>query len=180
MAYSFTLPTPAEIQANPSLLLHKRSELEGQAIQAFDGLVGAVIDDGQFIITSPNMKQIYYPPLGGVYLRYGDDDPIMWPQNFLPTLAHLLLIPYPPRDRNDPMCILWGLPTENDFVQEGSVLQGLGRPRESYITRLRAPCLTLLLRAEQHKAGGRAQILASTVENFLSRLSYLPASFCTN
>ncbi|GLB38911.1 hypothetical protein LshimejAT787_0600730 [Lyophyllum shimeji] len=178
-------PTREELHKNPSLLLHKRHELEGQEIQAFDGLVGAVIEGGDYIVTSPNMRRIYHPPLGGdrsLYLRsnlrYGDDDPLMWPQNFLPTSAHLPLIPYPPRDPNDPMRVLWTFPTEADFVREGSLLDGLGRVSGYYIACLRVPCRSLITRAaaDEHKSDEYIQTLAAMITSFLDRLSYLPTS----
>ncbi|KAF8057832.1 hypothetical protein FPV67DRAFT_557001 [Lyophyllum atratum] len=155
-------------------------------IQAFDGLVGAVIDVGRYIVTSPNVRSIYYPPLGGdrpLYLRsnlrYGDDDPLMWPQNFTHTSSHLPLIPHPPRDQTDPMCVLWAFPAREDFVREGSLLEGLGRLQGWYIARLRIPCQLLVDRAaaENHKSNEYIQILANMITSFLDRLSYLPTSF---
>ena len=91
--------TPTILDANPALLTHKRrrgcmffffisiienlclSPSLSQAIHLFDGLAGAVVQDGHFIVTSPNRRLICHPPLGGDHsvflrknLRYGDDD----------------------------------------------------------------------------------------------------------
>ena len=69
-----------------------------------NGLVGAVICDGEYIVTSPNANTIFNPPLGGdcslflrTNLRFGDDDPLQWPQPWVPEYPHLPCISLVPR-----------------------------------------------------------------------------------
>ena len=64
------------------------------------GKVGAVIMDGEYFITSSNQTCIYTPPLGDQHQvrlcadsRYGDDDPVLWPQPYMPYHSHFGAIP---------------------------------------------------------------------------------------
>ncbi|KAG6914082.1 hypothetical protein DXG01_002499, partial [Tephrocybe rancida] len=177
-------PTHAELLEDPSKMTHRGKAII--AIKAFNGLCGALVDNGKWIVTSPNMKRIFYPPLGGdrpIYLRkslrYGDDDPIQWPQNFIPDAPHLPCIPIRKNDTEDPMQILWWMPTEADFLEEGSVVKGLGRLMPYIITLLAKPCRSLLERAEKQKSDDFTQVLANLLKSFLDRISFLPASFRT-
>jgi hypothetical protein len=76
-------------------------------------MVGAVINEGRHIITSPNFPYIFQPPLGPreIFLRsnmrFGDDDPLRWPQLFLPELAHLACIPRMGAFTSDPLVCDW-------------------------------------------------------------------------
>ena len=70
------------------------------ALTSTDGLVGSVTADGKYIITSPNARTVADPPLGGdrplflrENLRFGDNDPLHWPQPYVEEYAHLTFIP---------------------------------------------------------------------------------------
>lgn len=73
------------------------------AVTHLDGLVGRVTSDGEHIITSPNCSMVLGPLLEGdrslflrVNLRYGEDDPLQWPQAYLPQYCHShVLVPNP-------------------------------------------------------------------------------------
>ncbi|EEB95298.1 hypothetical protein MPER_05748 [Moniliophthora perniciosa FA553] len=48
--------------------------------------------------------------------RFGEEDPLYFPQPFTSTLAHLALIPLPSMKEESPYFIAWDRPTEADFV----------------------------------------------------------------
>lgn len=69
-------------------------------IGPLDGKVGAMISDGHTFITSSSQDYVPYPPLGShrqVQLRsdscYANDNPILWPQPFIPYFSHYGAIP---------------------------------------------------------------------------------------
>lgn len=107
-------------------------------IQALDGLVGAVIFDGKFFITSANANYIPLPPFGDrdVKLRadsrYGDDDPIQWAQPYIAYHSHMAAIPRPNTLLDH--LIIWWTPNIGDFSlpPRSGPVSGLGklcRPR---------------------------------------------------
>jgi hypothetical protein len=58
--------------------------------------VGAIISDGQYFVTSANQHYIFVPLLGNqhqIWLYsdscYGDDNPLLWPQPYIPYHCHL-------------------------------------------------------------------------------------------
>lgn len=74
--------TLEKLVKDPSILLHVKDFQDGMCnhsqpnlshyglmscteITSQDGLVGATTSDGKYIITGPNCKTIYDPPLGG-------------------------------------------------------------------------------------------------------------------
>jgi hypothetical protein len=83
-------------------------------------LNGAIIMDGHSFIMSPNQDYIPYPPLCNqhpVQLHtnscYADDDPIIWPQPYIPYFSHYRAIPLPytlPLHK-----IIWFTPTHDHF-----------------------------------------------------------------
>ncbi|RDB30337.1 hypothetical protein Hypma_007053 [Hypsizygus marmoreus] len=97
------------------------------------------------------------------------------------ALPHLALIRYPPRERDDPICIMWWFPDDSHFLWEDSVLVGLGRLQPAYIARLRGPCTTLVERArhDSYKEYAIAQEYAALIPRFLDRLTFLLAPFRT-
>lgn len=97
----------------------------------FDGRVAAVI--GDFVCTTPNQNRIFLPSMQKSELklradvRYGPDDPTLWPQPYLVNFCHLGAIPRKPDDPNDPLSTLWWDPASDDFISSsGSFVDGLG------------------------------------------------------
>ncbi|TFK65362.1 hypothetical protein BDN72DRAFT_860683 [Pluteus cervinus] len=131
-----TLPTditPSMLLNNTRHLLHNKPD-NIYTYSAYDGQCGAVIDEGHYFITSPNFKTIYEPPIGSdrkVYLRenyrYGPDNPLQWPQPFVPYYLHLCAIRLPVRDTTDLMWVMWWKPEPAQFVGEDALISGLGR-----------------------------------------------------
>ena len=94
-------------------------------VQAFDGVLGAVILESQSYITTANY--IPLPPFGNhVKLHadshYGDDDPTQWPQPYLSYHSHFVTMPHSNSlDRHD---IIWWAPniTNSDCTSLWSVI----------------------------------------------------------
>ena len=68
---------------------------------------------------------ICHPPLGGnrsiflrTNLRYGDDDPMQWPQPFTETYPHYACIPQCPDLPNHPHMILWLTPNPRNYMKQ--------------------------------------------------------------
>jgi hypothetical protein len=84
-----------------------------------DGVRGAVILDGKSYITTANADYIPLPPFGDRQLklradsRYGDDDPMQWPQPYDSSHCHLAAIPRPNTLLEH--AIIWWTPTIGDF-----------------------------------------------------------------
>ncbi|KAJ7615115.1 hypothetical protein DFH06DRAFT_1343970 [Mycena polygramma] len=117
-----------------------------------DSQLAAVIEDGSYFITSPNAERILAPALGPtrlLHLRqdglWGDDDPIQWPQIFVPDYCHFSSIPAPPqtveaRQTNANILALWYNPTREQFICPASgqsILRGCGKLPFSVLKRLR-------------------------------------------
>ncbi|KAK0471118.1 hypothetical protein IW261DRAFT_1425392 [Armillaria novae-zelandiae] len=109
--------TYEHLSKNPTGLLHKRNTAdhilcsinEKSAIGPFNGKLGALVEEGWFMVT-PNALGLYHPPLGinrEMYIqadfRYGADDPLLWPQF------------YRPKDPLNPFLPLYDSITRSDF-----------------------------------------------------------------
>jgi hypothetical protein len=113
-----------------------------------DGLVGAVVCDGQYIVTSPNTDVIFVPALGGDHslflrtsLRFGDDDPLQWPQPWVPEYPHLACIPVP--TETGPLSIMQWMPEYHDFVLDRGILIGIGKVHPIQCYMMRQLCIAL-------------------------------------
>jgi hypothetical protein len=97
----------------------------------FDGRVAARIKD--FVCTTPNQNRIFLPSMQRreVYLRadvrYGPDDPTLWPQPWIQVYCHLGAIPRQPDDPDDPLSIMWWNPTRDDIQSyDAGLVDGIG------------------------------------------------------
>ncbi|TFK61643.1 hypothetical protein BDN72DRAFT_903934 [Pluteus cervinus] len=179
--------SPQALFKNPDLLLHKQPP-EDHVYGPFDGLVGAVISEGNLFITSPNYGVIYEPQLGGdrhVYLRenlrYGPDDPLQWPQPFVPSLSHYVAIRRPVRNVQDPLHIMWCIPEQQEFVLDStSLISGLGRLKSGFLVALDLLCQDLLVRKTPFMERSLlVPALSSTLSSHLHRLKHLLTDFQT-
>lgn len=60
-------------------------------------------------------------------VRYGPDDPTLWPQPWTAQFPHLGAIPRKRDDINDPLSIMWWDPTREDFESsDNGLVDGLG------------------------------------------------------
>jgi hypothetical protein len=88
-------------------------------VKALDGIIGAVILEGQSYITSANADYIPLPPFNERNIklradsRYGDDDPVQWAQPYYLYQCHLAAIPRPNTLTAHP--IIWWTPIIGDL-----------------------------------------------------------------
>ncbi|TFK61574.1 hypothetical protein BDN72DRAFT_863504 [Pluteus cervinus] len=153
-----------------------------------DGLVGCFISHGFFFVTSPNCSKIYQPPLGNdrtvhmrVNLRYGPDDPLQWPQPYVPMYAHHIAIRLPVRDQQNPLSLAWWLPEKQHFVQDpDSLFTGVGRLENNMLRSFQQLCEDLLHRiAKSEQKSALVTDLSTLLSDFLHRLESLPTDFDT-
>lgn len=122
----------------------------------FDGRVAAVV--GDFVCTTPNQTRIFLPSMQKSELklradvRYGPDDPTLWPQPYIINVCHLGAIPRKPDDPNDPLSILWWDPARDDFIfSGGSLVDGLGQLSGSKLLLLRNLMSNMDERIKDHR-----------------------------
>lgn len=160
------------------------------ALTPFDGRVGAVVADGRYFITSPNMDIVYAPPFGlnrsmrfRSDFRYGEDDPLLWPQPYLPHVCHLGCIPLcPPSDQL--LAIMWWKLTREDFVAStANIITGVGLiagKKLAILTRLVTSLQSRVhayMADEQHpKKNVLVTALSNALNHGLKRLQCLPMS----
>jgi hypothetical protein len=104
-------------------------------IGPLDGKVGTIISDGQVFITSSSQDYVPYPPLRSHHQvqlrsdsRYADDDPILWPQPFIPYFLHYGVIPQPYSFYEHQ--VIWWMPSHDHFIHHvnaASPVSGLGK-----------------------------------------------------
>ena len=104
------------------------------AVTHLDGLVGGVTSNGEHIITTPNCSTVLEPPLEGdrslflrINHRYGEDDPVQWPQAFLPQYRHFACITRGLKSHPDPMNVMWWMLDQKNFIPDNEVLTGVGK-----------------------------------------------------
>jgi hypothetical protein len=148
-----------------------------------------VVGDGRYIVTSPNQREIYNPPLGGdrnVFmrsdLRFGDDDPLQWPQSFLPEYPHLVCIRKPPRT-DIGFSIMWWMPDRSAFdMEHHGVLRGIGKLNTSILSHIKTFTTTLLTRAKRDMFKDKTSLinqLTYTLQDILHRLEHISTNFRT-
>ena len=156
------------------------------ALASSDGLVGAVMHDGCDIITTPNCNVVFEPPLGGdrslflrSNLRFGDDDPLQWPQLYLSNRSYLpFILSCPPK--HDPLTVMWRLPDREDFIAvDGRVLEGVGKLERGFFNQLQRLSLDLLARAKNKKYEKLCIVLEliPTLEHLLHRVEFIATNF---
>ncbi|KAJ8094114.1 hypothetical protein PM082_023322 [Marasmius tenuissimus] len=117
---------------------------------ALDGQVAAYVDGGEYLVTSPNSSNIYQPLLGPRTVslrkdyRLGPDDPLLYPQPFIPLRCHWAAIPRQPRDKADRLQKWWDEPPLWAFVEEAdSAIQGMGQWTAIYVDDFAKDCYIL-------------------------------------
>ncbi|RDB19698.1 hypothetical protein Hypma_013215 [Hypsizygus marmoreus] len=180
--------TPDLLKTEPSLLLHNKGT-HTESLTAFDGKVGAVVADGHFFITSPNIEVIYEPPLGAYCemrfrrdYKYSDDDPLQWPQPYNVPACHWACMPLLPAP-DDPYRIMWSTPAESDWVPSttGGVVSGMGLLTSELLKLLGRAIMVLKLEVKRYMTNDRfpeksilVQQLSSSLDHTLQRLQSLP------
>ncbi|KAJ7025011.1 hypothetical protein C8F04DRAFT_1269755 [Mycena alexandri] len=125
----------------------------------FDGRVGAsaVLNGEHHFITTnagyiPDLPSLKTPHK--VYLRsdmrYGTDDPALWPQQYAPEYAHMPLMAK--KGSRPKLNIMWWNPSSADFIVGSAITRGLGRLRPGAFTKLFEPIDRLKARCAKLKA----------------------------
>jgi len=85
-------------------------------------------------------------------IRYGPDNPTLWPQPWIEMDCHLGAIPRKPDDPNDRLSIMWWDPTPDDFKYfGGSLVDGLGKLSGSKLLSLQKMMSSMESRIEDHR-----------------------------
>ncbi|KAK0477779.1 hypothetical protein IW261DRAFT_1420629 [Armillaria novae-zelandiae] len=172
-------------RSSPELLM-----VHNVALWAFDGLYGTILDDLDMFVITPNANTVMpRPPLGNreVYMRenyrYGFDDPLQWPQAFVPDYAHYACLCWRTPEVNDPLRPLYLGVTEYDWqeIDDFAIVTSLGRMRRSTFRRLQAGCKAVI----ETVAGVECSAVVTAnmrghiimLERLLARLSDLPMSY---
>ncbi|TFK60407.1 hypothetical protein BDN72DRAFT_779451, partial [Pluteus cervinus] len=160
-----------------------------------DGQVGALVREGQSFVTSPNTRRICNPPFGGdrsVYLRsnvrYGQDDPLQWPQPLRRDTLYLSAVPIVPRSaaQHHPLSIMYWNPDQREFDEDRtSLISGIGRINPSYINGIHTLCTTLFERADEFAKKDSTPTSALSLlsefipllHRYLYRAQHLPTTF---
>ncbi|KAJ7045054.1 hypothetical protein C8F04DRAFT_1249500 [Mycena alexandri] len=80
-------------------------------------------------------------------MRFGPDDPVLWPRLYSDKFCHLPAIPKAPTDAENPLSLMWWNPDPDDFVCPASgrtLTRGLGRLRFDWYAKLAALANVLL------------------------------------
>ena len=116
-------------------------------------------------------------------VRYGSDDPTLWPQPWVETYCHLGAIPRKPDDSNDSLSIMWWDPTLEDFKSfGGGIVDGLGELSGSKLLSLRKMMSSLEDRIEDYKrafpkTNQLLLLLVRAMQDSFARLDSLKTTF---
>ncbi|KAJ7729666.1 hypothetical protein DFH07DRAFT_969414 [Mycena maculata] len=126
-----------------------------------DGRVGAhiVMESASYFVTT---NTSYVPRLPEVDpkhivvrrdMRFGPDDPVLWPRLYSKKFCHLSAIPKAPTDPEDLLALMWWNPDPDDFVCPASgktLTRGLGRLRFAWFSKFSSCTHNLLDEYQQY------------------------------
>ncbi|KAJ7906065.1 hypothetical protein B0H13DRAFT_1619824 [Mycena leptocephala] len=156
----------------------------------FDGTVGAFAQLGaqHYFITSnadyvPAVPSITVPH--AVFLRsdmrYGTDDPTLWPQQWTAEYPHMPLIST--KGSCPELDVMWWDPLPTDFAVGSAVTRGLGRLTHAWFSRLLPPINELVARCKElHRTSPALTIplfgaLIQHITMWLEQLQTLPTTY---
>ncbi|KAJ7868202.1 hypothetical protein B0H14DRAFT_2503927 [Mycena olivaceomarginata] len=161
-------------------------------IGALDGRVAAYCEMGKtiYFITTNARYVPLVPRIDPRQLvvcrdmRYGHDDPVLWPRMVSTTYPHLAAIPKAPttvrgREQHG---VMWWNPTQDDFVCPASgmtITRGLGRLRPERLLPLEKPCKDLLGECTAYNSTTPTPLLAQVMQTLrlsIERLK-MPTTF---
>ncbi|KAK0462144.1 hypothetical protein IW261DRAFT_1576491 [Armillaria novae-zelandiae] len=160
---------PSHLCSNPKLLTHRAAP--SLPLRPFDGLYGTILDDLDMFVITPNAN------------TYGFDDPLQWPQAFVPDYTHYACLCWHTPEVNDPLRPLYLGVTEYDWqeIDDFAIVTSLGRMRRSTFQKLQAGCKAVI----ETVAGVECSAVVTAnmrghiimLERLLARLSDLPMSY---
>ncbi|KAJ7210376.1 hypothetical protein GGX14DRAFT_363312 [Mycena pura] len=167
-----------------------RNRDSGASLGPFDGKVAAMAHNaGEHYFITTNAD--YVPALPSLELphavflrtdmRYGSDDPTLWPQQFTQRYCHLAAIA---RQGTRPeLEVLWWNPTRNDFLVGSAVTRGLGRLRNRCVSQFLPVVNDLVDRCKQYQCTSPTPIsplfgqLIQQILIWVEQLQSLPTTF---
>ncbi|KAJ7214221.1 hypothetical protein C8J57DRAFT_1732738 [Mycena rebaudengoi] len=169
-------------------LLRNRDPTSG--LGSFDGKVAALAElrgENYFITTNvdyvPTLPSLKLPH--ALYLRsdmrYGTDDPTLWPQQWTERYCHLPLISR--KGLRDGFDVMWWDPLPEDFVVGSTITHGLGRLHHRHIARFMPLVNKLVEDCEEYKRNAKApppSLLGELIQYMLlviEQLQSLPTTF---
>ncbi|KAJ6597730.1 hypothetical protein DFH09DRAFT_1304498 [Mycena vulgaris] len=155
----------------------------------FDGRVAAMVPlrGEEYLITTNTTYVPATPSLSVPHkvcvradMRFGTDDPSLWPQQFSHLYPHLPLTRR--KDFSAGLGIMWWNPTRQDFVVTSSITRGLGRLSPARLTSLLHVINPLIKRCRnwmktQTKDAPVMGRLLQSITLVLERLESLPSTF---
>ncbi|KAJ7827410.1 hypothetical protein B0H13DRAFT_2373840 [Mycena leptocephala] len=160
------------------------------ALGSFDGKVAALAQIGgehYFITTNvdyvPSVPSLRLPHALFLWsdMRYGTDDPTLWPQEWTQRYCHLPAIAK--KGTRPELDIMWWDPSTSDFVVGSAVTRGLGRLRSTRLAKFIPPINELVARCKELGRTSRAPIsplFGQLIQNILmwtEQLQSLPTPY---
>ncbi|KAJ7034117.1 hypothetical protein C8F04DRAFT_1183632 [Mycena alexandri] len=115
----------------------------GTSLGPFDGRVAAltklngenyfITTNAEYVPATPSLK-LPHALFLRADMRYGSDDPVLWPQQFTEEFCHMAAIAK--RGARPELEVMWWDPQRADFIVKGSVTRNLGRLHPRTISRL--------------------------------------------
>ncbi|KAJ7140661.1 hypothetical protein C8R44DRAFT_866365 [Mycena epipterygia] len=157
---------------------------------SFDGKVAALAQLGaqEYFITT---NTEYVPALPSLQLphalflredmRYGTDDPILWPQQWTERYCHFPVIAE--KGTRADLQAMWWNPSPADFVVGSAITRGLGRLSHVRMSRLTAPIDELVTRVDTLRRASQTPIaplfdqLVQTIHIWSEQLRTLPTKY---
>ncbi|KAJ6623199.1 hypothetical protein B0H10DRAFT_2187282 [Mycena sp. CBHHK59/15] len=156
----------------------------------FDGNVGAFAElNGEHHFITTNADYVPALPLlqtpHAVYLRsnmrYGTDDPALWPQQYTPQFCHMPLMA---KEGSRPeIDIMWWDPSRADFAVGSAITRGLGRLKAEAFSPLLSPINDLVARCTRLREENpelRVPLFGELIElivRMLEQVQSLPTTF---
>jgi hypothetical protein len=111
-------------------------------------------------------------------LCFGDDNPLQWPQSWVPEYPHLACIPFPTETR--PLSIMQWMPEYHNFVLDHGILTGIGKVNPSQCYKMQQLCISLQRHAAQSDFSKELLVSQLTVilENLLHCLEFISMDLC--
>ncbi|KAK1234652.1 hypothetical protein PQX77_002145 [Marasmius sp. AFHP31] len=104
-------------------LTGKRPLMAHKPIQYNEGRVASEVPQDKILLTSPNSFYTTFPLLGLRTIRmrrdfhFGEEDPLFFPQPYIPGIGYLSVIPFPTSDLTSPHSAAWRIAQPLDFVR---------------------------------------------------------------
>ncbi|KAK7040667.1 hypothetical protein VNI00_009573 [Paramarasmius palmivorus] len=132
--------------------------------------------DEKWLVTTTNGTYIPQPFFGvrRVYQRtdflFAQDDPLLYPQPYIPDRCHWAVIPRIPKQQNKAIRRWWAMFGETDFEERNGSVSGIGKWKESALEIYKDDYIALQKRAGAHREQRRLSNQAPNI--VVSVLSY--------